>query len=109
MKLTSFRRFFRLLAIICILFSILSFWLLPNTPSSYAAEKNPVPRWKRMDVVGVLLMTGALICFILSLTQGPIDGWGSASFIAPFIIAFIIGPLFFVWGKPSWFIRVFRV
>ena len=52
-----------------------------------------------MDIVGVLLMTGALICFILGLTQGPIDGWGSASFIAPFIIAFVIGPLFFVWGE----------
>ena len=52
-----------------------------------------------MDIIGVLLMTGALICFILGLTQGPIDGWGSASFIAPFIIAFVIGPLFFVWGE----------
>ena len=92
-------RFLRVLAIICILFSICSYLLLPSTPSSYSSESNPVPRWKRMDVVGVLLMTGALVCFILSLTQGPIDGWGSASFIAPFIIAFILGPLFFVWGE----------
>jgi len=54
-----------------------------------------------MDVVGVVLMMGALITFILSLTQGPIDGWSSASFIAPFIIAFPLGVGFFFWGKSS--------
>ena len=96
--LANYRWFLRVLAIVCILFSIISYILLPSTPSSYSSEIHPVPRWKRMDVVGVLLMTGALVCFILSLTQGPIDGWSSASFIAPFIIAFILGPLFFVWG-----------
>lgn len=52
-----------------------------------------------MDIVGVLLLTGALICFILGLTQGPIDGWGSASFIAPIIIAFILAPTFFFWVR----------
>jgi len=51
-----------------------------------------------MDLPGVIIMMGALICFILSLTQGPIDGWGSAAFIAPFILAWVLGPLFFFWG-----------
>jgi hypothetical protein len=52
-----------------------------------------------MDLPGVIIMMGTLICFILSLTQGPIDGWGSAAFIAPFIIAWVLGPLFFFWGE----------
>jgi hypothetical protein len=42
-------------------------------------------------------MMGFLVCFILSLTNGPINGWGSANFIAPFIISFACAIGFFVW------------
>lgn len=48
--------------------------------------------------MGVGLMMTSLICFILALTQGPIDGWGSASFIAPFILSFPLAIGFFFWG-----------
>ncbi|KAK4703392.1 hypothetical protein P7C70_g2833, partial [Phenoliferia sp. Uapishka_3] len=98
--LANYRWFFRVLAIICISFSILTYFLLPKTPSqhSHSGEVSSTsPRWKRMDVGGVLLMTSTLICFILSLTQGPIDGWKSASFIAPLILALVLGPSFFLW------------
>ncbi|OCF33013.1 efflux protein EncT [Kwoniella heveanensis BCC8398] len=93
----SYHWFFRLMAIICIVFSICAIFLLPYTGSTYSSANDPIPRWRRMDVPGVILMMGALICFILSLTQGPIDGWGSASFIAPFIISFPLGIGFFFW------------
>lgn len=42
-------------------------------------------------------MMGFLICFILSLTNGPIEGWGSAAFIAPFGISFVTAISFFIW------------
>lgn len=87
------------MAIICILFSILTVFLLPYTGSSYSKGSDHTPRWKRLDIVGVVIMMGALITFILSLTQGPIDGWNSASFIAPFVIAFPLGIAFFFWGE----------
>lgn len=93
--LASYHWFFRLMAIICIVFGVLTIFLLPNTPSGWVPDG--VPRWRRLDIVGVILMAGALITFILALTQGPIDGWGSASFIAPLVIAFFLAPLFFVW------------
>lgn len=54
-----------------------------------------------MDVIGVFLMLGTLVCFILSLTQGPIDGWSSASFIAPFVLSWFLGVGFFVWGESN--------
>ncbi|ORX36582.1 major facilitator superfamily domain-containing protein [Kockovaella imperatae] len=95
--LASYKWFFRLMAIICISFSAMTIFLLPYTGSSYAQGKDSTPRWKRMDVIGVLILEGALICFILALTQGPIDGWNSASFIAPFILAFPLGVGFFFW------------
>lgn len=54
-------------------------------------------KWKLLDIPGVVLMMGFLICFILGLTQGPIDGWGSAAFIAPFVLSFFLIVGFFVW------------
>ena len=66
--------------------------------SAYAADHDSTPRWKRMDLVGVTVLMGALICFILSLTQGPIDGWKSVSFIAPFVLSFPLAFSFFLWG-----------
>jgi len=54
-----------------------------------------------MDLIGVIILTGSLICFILALTQGPIDGWKSASFIAPFVLAFPLAIGFFFWGELS--------
>ncbi|WWD03085.1 hypothetical protein V865_001131 [Kwoniella europaea PYCC6329] len=93
----SYKWFFRLIAIICITFTIATIILLPYTGSSYSTKHDPIPRWRRMDVPGVILMMGALICFILALTQGPIDGWSSASFIAPLVISIPLGVGFFFW------------
>jgi hypothetical protein len=52
-----------------------------------------------MDFIGVLILMGSLICFILALTQGPIDGWKSASFIAPIVLAVPLAIAFFTWGE----------
>ncbi|OCF36546.1 efflux protein EncT [Kwoniella heveanensis CBS 569] len=94
--LANYRWFFRVLAIICVLFTVICIWLLPFTGSTY--QPDPAhPRWKRLDIIGVALMMGSLITFILSLTQGPIDGWGSASFIAPFVLSFPLAFAFFFW------------
>jgi len=38
-----------------------------------------------------------LVCFNLSLTQGPISGWNSPIFIAPLIISIFTGIRFFIW------------
>ncbi|KAL1407889.1 hypothetical protein Q8F55_007325 [Vanrija albida] len=92
--LASYHWFFRLMAIICLSFSVTTVILLPWTPADH--DPTDGPRWKRLDLAGVVLMSGALLCFILGLTQGPIDGWGKASFIAPFIISIFLGVGFFV-------------
>ncbi|WWC61164.1 uncharacterized protein I303_103744 [Kwoniella dejecticola CBS 10117] len=94
--LANYRWFFRVLAILCVLFTVICFFLLPFTGSTYMPDPN-TPRWKRLDIIGVLIMMGSLITFILALTQGPIDGWGSASFIAPFVLAFPLAIAFFFW------------
>jgi hypothetical protein len=54
-------------------------------------------RLLRLDLVGVLIIISSLVCLLLALTQGPIDGWSSASFIAPLVLSALLFPLFFVW------------
>ena len=95
--LANYRWFFRLMAIVCITFSILTIFILPYTGSTYSNKDEKTPRWRRMDIIGVVILMGAMICFILALTQGPIDGWSSASFIAPFCIAIPLVVAFFYW------------
>ena len=87
------------MAILCLGFSAITVMILPYTGSSYSKGNDKTPRWKRMDILGVIILEGALICFILALTQGPIDGWGSASFIAPFILSIPLAIAFFFWGE----------
>lgn len=48
-------------------------------------------------IISIANKQGFLICFILGLTNGPIDGWGSAAFIAPFVISFVCAAGFFFW------------
>lgn len=60
-------------------------------------EPDNTPTWRRLDILGVILMMDALICFILALTEGPVEGWGSAAFIAPFILSFFLVIGFFTW------------
>lgn len=92
----SYHWFFRVIAILCILSTAVTIIILPHT-GSFSVSDGGMQRWKRMDVPGVVLIMGSLICFMLSLTQGPIDGWRSASFIAPFVLSLPLGIGFFVW------------
>jgi hypothetical protein len=93
--LASYHWFFRIIAILCFVFSAAAIILLPKIGAPGSSD--PSPKWKRLDLPGVILMMGFLICFILSLTNGPINGWGSANFIAPFIISFVSAIGFFLW------------
>ncbi|WWC62078.1 uncharacterized protein I303_104668 [Kwoniella dejecticola CBS 10117] len=95
--ISSYKWFFRLMAIVCISLSILCIILSPYTGRTHSRDRDSLSRWRRLDVPGVVLMMGFLICFILALTQGPIDGWGSASFIVPLIIGIFNGIGFLFW------------
>ncbi|PCH34679.1 MFS general substrate transporter, partial [Wolfiporia cocos MD-104 SS10] len=44
-------------------------------------------RWKSLDLVGVSILTAALILFIFAITSGSSSGWASALVLAPLIIS----------------------
>ena len=54
-------------------------------------------KWKRLDLVGSLSMLIGIILLVLGLTLGASEGWSSAAFLAPFLLAWPLFALFFVW------------
>ncbi|OWZ61109.1 hypothetical protein AYX15_06663, partial [Cryptococcus neoformans] len=94
--LASWRWYFRFITIIIAPFSVLAWFLMPQTEAT--AEDLPgAAKLKRMDIVGVLLLIACLVLFILGFTQAATDGWNSAIFIAPLIISVFLLAAFLVW------------
>lgn len=87
---------FRFVAMLAIPGSVLAYLLLPMTEA--VAMKLPgTAKLKRADIVGVLTMLFALALFILGFTLATEDGYGSASFLAPFLISIALVGFFIFW------------
>ena len=54
---------------------------------------------KRVDIVGIFLLTSALILFIFAVTSGSATGWGSARVIAPLVISVVLATSFVLWER----------
>ncbi|KAK1926913.1 major facilitator superfamily domain-containing protein [Papiliotrema laurentii] len=96
--LASWRWYFRATTIVVAPFTALAWYVLPKTE----AVAQSLPGWekiKRMDIGGVLILLASLVLFILAFTQAPVDGWKSAIFIAPLIIAVFLFVLFIFWER----------
>jgi MFS family permease len=76
--------------------------------TSTLESKSVILNWReklhRLDIVGVSVLTIAVILFIFAVTSGPTSGWNSPSFLAPFLIsiAMIIGFFFYEHHSPEW-------
>lgn len=77
-------------------------------------------RFKSLDIIGILILTVAVILFIFGVTTGSITGWGSAQTLAPLVVSIAMTAAFFYWETfqpiecvavpPStWFIPNFSV
>ncbi|KAG0693821.1 major facilitator superfamily domain-containing protein [Suillus ampliporus] len=54
-------------------------------------------KWKSLDLVGVSILTVAIILFIFSVTSGSTYGWASLFVLAPLIISILMMVGFFYW------------
>lgn len=97
---SNWRWFFRFIAISCIPFSALGWYLLPRKISRPVIAVDGA-KWKRLDLVGSLVMLAAIMLLILGLTQGTSLGFNKAAFIAPTVLSVAMFAAFFVWGG-SW-------
>lgn len=96
--MASWRWYFRFIAILVIPFSVGAWFLMPRT-RAVAEDVGSGEKWRRMDLGGVSIMIAMLVCFILAMTQGPLDGWNKPVFIAPIVVSAILLPVFIVWEQ----------
>ncbi|THU85952.1 MFS general substrate transporter [Dendrothele bispora CBS 962.96] len=86
---------FYVIAITGITIAVLSWILVPKAQVS--EEPSRQNKFKRLDPIGVGILSIALILFVFAVTSGSITGWGSARVIANLIIAIVLIIAFFVW------------
>lgn len=102
-QMHSWRWFFRIVAIMIIPLAVVSFLLVPYAPGAESGTLNgnedpdPMPRWRRLDLVGALTMLAAIVLLTLGLTLGASYGWKTAGFLAPFLLSFPLFVAFFFW------------
>ncbi|KIP05049.1 hypothetical protein PHLGIDRAFT_108699 [Phlebiopsis gigantea 11061_1 CR5-6] len=88
---------FWFVAILAIPIGGLCMFLAPSPIRGIDAPRSQ--RWKQLDMVGVSILTAALILFIFAVTSGSTAGWGSATVLAPLIISVFGVAGFFFYEK----------
>ncbi|WVQ95120.1 hypothetical protein IAU59_002214 [Kwoniella sp. CBS 9459] len=93
----AWRWFFRMIGIVCIPFALAAITYVPKTRGDRAEEYTSRDKFKRLDMIGSLLMLFAIILLILGLTLGASYGWKKAGFLVPFLLSWPVFIAFFIW------------
>ncbi|RDX44325.1 MFS general substrate transporter [Lentinus brumalis] len=84
------------IAIVSMPVAAICVFLIPKQePRLNEAALGGRPRWKSLDILGVTILTIALVLFIFAVTSGGTSGWGSARVLAPLIISILMVAGFF--------------
>ncbi|KAI0337830.1 MFS general substrate transporter [Trametopsis cervina] len=79
---------FWFVALVAIPIGFLCMFLVPDPVKTTAVAEPGKAKWKSLDMVGVSILTAALILFIFAVTSGgSATGWKSATVIVPLIIS----------------------
>ncbi len=82
---------FWFVAIIAVPVSVLAVWLIPNDIDKSGSKS----KMKGLDLIGVSLLTAALVLFIFALTTGSNGKWNTVGVIVPLVIAVFLFFSFF--------------
>ncbi|ODO09487.1 hypothetical protein I350_03087 [Cryptococcus amylolentus CBS 6273] len=97
-QLAGWRWFFRLVAALVIPFAVYALFGIPKDAGLVDhKDLDNKERFKRVDLVGCLLMLSSIILFVLGLTLGSSFGWKKAGFLVPFLLSWPLMVLFFLW------------
>lgn len=94
--LSSWRWYFRLVAIVVLPLSCAAIVLIPRS-RAVAESLDGRAKLARMDAGGVFLLFGAMVLFITAFTQAPAAGYSSALFLVPLLLSLLLFPAFVVW------------
>ncbi|KAH9840667.1 MFS general substrate transporter [Rhodofomes roseus] len=85
---------FWFVAIVAALITVMCLLLVPpQEPKVRVASAGP--RWRALDLVGVSVLTAALILFIFAITSGSAYGWATAEVLVPLVISVLMVAAFF--------------
>ncbi|KAF9242845.1 major facilitator superfamily domain-containing protein [Melanogaster broomeanus] len=73
------------------------FLIPPEVAHSVDRPNTGIAKWRTLDVIGVSILTVALILFIFAVTSGSVDGWATAEVLSPLIISILMIAGFFYW------------
>ncbi|OAX36161.1 MFS general substrate transporter [Rhizopogon vinicolor AM-OR11-026] len=94
----SYHWVFWFVAIVAVVVALLAWFFIPpqiaETPDRLEHE---AAKWNSLDLVGVSILTVALILFIFAVTSGSTDGWASAMVLVPLVISISMVIAFFYW------------
>ncbi|KXN81299.1 hypothetical protein AN958_05215 [Leucoagaricus sp. SymC.cos] len=88
---------FYLFSILGFMLAIVVFVLAPSPHRPHVSALEKALRFKRLDLLGVSMLTSGLVLFIFGVTSGSVDGWGSAICLAPLIVSIFLVAAFFVY------------
>ncbi|KAI0631643.1 MFS general substrate transporter [Trametes polyzona] len=95
-QFASWKWVFWFVALVALPIAALCIVLIPAPEPQLESLSGPKEaRWKSLDMIGVSILTAALILFIFSITSGTTSGWGSATVLAPLIISIVMVVGFF--------------
>ncbi|ORY31645.1 major facilitator superfamily domain-containing protein [Naematelia encephala] len=93
-QMADWRWFFRFICFMTLPFAFIAWLMVPRTVGPFASTKR---KWRHLDIIGCFLALAALILLDLGLTFGASDGWKTAHFLVPFLIAWPVFVAFFLW------------
>ncbi|OAX40409.1 MFS general substrate transporter [Rhizopogon vinicolor AM-OR11-026] len=92
----SYHWVFWFVAILAVPAALACVYIIPPQITKTSTEPEAA-KWKSLDLVGVSILTVALILFIFAVTFTSTDGWASATVLAPLIISISMIVAFFYW------------
>ncbi|KAG2074153.1 MFS general substrate transporter [Suillus decipiens] len=94
----SYHWVFWFVAIVAVPAALACVIIIPPEISNIKDNIEPAAaKWKGLDILGVSILTVALILFIFAVTSGSTDGWKSAIVLVPLIISILMVIGFFYW------------
>ncbi|KAI0070062.1 MFS general substrate transporter, partial [Panus rudis PR-1116 ss-1] len=95
-EFTTWPWVFWFVAIIALPIAGICLFLIPPDVKADEDERPLWARWRSLDMIGVSILTAALILFIFALTSGSTSGWATARVLAPLVISvFMVAGFFY--------------
>ncbi|EPS97488.1 hypothetical protein FOMPIDRAFT_1128363 [Fomitopsis schrenkii] len=88
---------FYLIAVVCFVMGALVAVLLPFSRNHDNDTGSRLETFKRIDTVGVMVLTAALVLFVFAVTNGAAVAWDAAATIASLVVSVVLGVGFFFW------------